>query len=64
MKTIISDVFPEDQSPYSEYRPDEEIHAILSPLSIVSRMTVDVFLMLYSNKALIELKRQVKDMLD
>src|SRR5699024_6169665 len=64
LKTVVSDVFPKDEAPYSEYRPDEEIQAVLSPLSVVSRMTVDVFLMLYSNKALIELKRTVADKLN
>lgn len=61
LKTVVSDVFPEDQSPYSEFRPDEEIEAVLSPLSVVSRMTVDVFLMMYGNKALLELKRNIAD---
>ncbi|UAJ16994.1 hypothetical protein UFVDC4_00067 [Staphylococcus phage vB_SauM-UFV_DC4] len=62
-KTVIADVTPPNESPYAEYRPDEEIEAIFSPLSIVSRMTTDIYLMLATNKALIELKRKVKDML-
>lgn len=61
-KTVVSDVIPPDQSPYSESRPDEEIEAVFSPLSIVSRMTVDIYMALFTNKALIELKRKVKEM--
>ena len=62
MKTIICDVIPEGQEPFSEYRPDENVEAFLSPLSIVTRMTTDVYNALYLGKALVELKRQVKDM--
>ena len=43
LKTIISDVIPKGQEPYSEYRQDEDIDAVFSPLSINSRMTTDVF---------------------
>lgn len=60
LKTIISDVIPKGQEPFSEYNEDENIEAIFSPLSINSRMTTDVFNALYLGKALIELKRQVK----
>lgn len=60
LKTIISDVIPKGQEPFSEYRPDENIDAIFSPLSINSRMTTDVFNAMLLGKALIELKRQVK----
>lgn len=59
LKTVIADTIPADQAPYSSLHPEEEIEAVLSPLSIVSRMVPDVYQMLYSNKALIELKKQV-----
>lgn len=61
-KTVIADVTPPEESPYSERNPQEEIEAIFSPLSIVSRMTVDIYMALFTNKALIELKRKVKEL--
>ncbi|QXN70107.1 putative RNA polymerase beta subunit [Bacillus phage vB_BspM_Internexus] len=59
LKTIVSDVIPKDQEPFSENDPDENIEAIMSPLSIVSRMTVDIYNALYLNKALVHLKREI-----
>jgi DNA-directed RNA polymerase beta subunit len=56
-KTIICDIFPEGKTPITA--KNDEIEAILSPMSIVSRMTMDMFLMGYTNKILLELKRQV-----
>lgn len=61
LKTIVSKVLEKGEEPYSEYRPDEKLEAVLSPLSINSRMTLDVFIDGYTSKALIELKRQIKD---
>lgn len=37
VKTIVSDVLPEGEEPFSERYPDEMIQAIYSPMSIVSR---------------------------
>lgn len=62
LKTVISDVIPSDKHPYSDNK-DEEIEAILSPLSIVSRMVPDVYQMMLGNKVLIELKRKIKDII-
>lgn len=64
LKTIISNIIPKDEEPYSELHPDEKIDAVLSPLSIVSRMTVDVFMDGFINKALIELKRECKEIFE
>jgi RNA polymerase Rpb2, domain 6 len=61
LKTIISDVIKKGEEPFSENDPDEEIEAIMSPLSIVSRMTVDIYSALYLNKALVHLKKQIGD---
>jgi hypothetical protein len=63
LKTIVSKVLEKDETPYSEYRPEESVEAVLSPLSINSRMTLDVFITGYISKGLIELKRQIKEML-
>jgi RNA polymerase Rpb2, domain 6 len=59
LKTIVSDVIKSGEEPFSEFSPDENIEAIMSPLSIVSRMTIDIFNALYLNKALVHLKKEV-----
>lgn len=61
LKTIISSIIPKGEEPYSEFRPNENIEAVLSPLSINSRMTLDIFISGYVAKALIELKRHIKE---
>jgi hypothetical protein len=61
LKSIICDVTSPEETPYSEFRPDQEISAILSSMSIISRMTIDVFLQLWLNKALIGLKEKIKE---
>jgi len=63
LKTIVSKVIEKGEEPYSEFRPEEPVEAVLSPLSINSRMTLDVFIDGYVSKGLIELKRQIKEML-
>lgn len=60
-KTIVAEVIEEGKEPYSEFRPDENVDSILTPMSLVSRMLQDVALLGWSNKVLIELKRQIKD---
>jgi len=61
VKTIVSDVLPKGEEPFSERYPDENILAIYSPMSIVSRMTTDTYNMLYTNKLIIEMKRKMKE---
>ena len=61
LKTIVGTVIEKGEEPYSEFRPEEPIEAILSPLSINSRMTLDIFIDGYVNKCLIELKRKCKE---
>lgn len=63
LKTVVSDVFPKGEEPYSEFRPEEPIDAFLSPLSAVSRMTTDYFSLALTNKVLIELKRSIGDIM-
>lgn len=64
LKSIISEKIPDNLAPYSDYRPDEPIEAILATISVNARMTGSVFLSLWSNKVLIELKRKCKDIFD
>lgn len=61
IKTIVSDVLPKGEEPYSEYRPEENIGAIFTTLSILTRMTTDSYCMLYTNKIIKELKQQCKE---
>lgn len=61
LKSIICEVIPEGLEPYSEFRPDEEISAFLSPISVLARMTGSIMYNMFSNKLMIELKRKVKD---
>jgi len=63
-KTIVSETIETGEEPYSEFRPEENIDAIFSPLSFVSRMTVDIPIAMLAQKALVELKRTVKDIYD
>ena len=62
VKGVDKDVFPEGLEPYSEYRKDEKIHALLSIGSINARMVTSVLITTAINKGLIELSRKIKDM--
>ena len=60
-KGIISHVFEEGMEPYSEYNPDEPIDTIVAPLAVAARKVPAIFLTIFGNKLLIELKTQLKD---
>ena len=62
LKGVCSHVIEEGYEPYSEYRPDEEISTIIAPLSVAARKVPSIFLAMFGNKLLIELKKQLKDM--
>lgn len=62
VKGVDKDVFPEGLEPYSEYRKNEKIHALLSIGSINARMVTSVLITTAINKGLIELARKVKEM--
>ena len=62
VKGVDKDVFPEGLEPYSEYRKNEKIHALLSIGSINARMVTSVLITTAINKGLIELSRKVKEM--
>ena len=64
LKSIIAETIEPGKEPTSEFRPDEEVSAFVSPMSIVSRMVPDVFLWGYSNKLIIELERACIDLLE
>jgi DNA-directed RNA polymerase beta subunit len=60
LKGVISQVLGDDQRPYTEGDKEDPIDLIVSPMSVVSRMTVDLFFNLYANKVLVELKKKCK----
>jgi DNA-directed RNA polymerase beta subunit len=59
LKGIISRVFEKGEEPTDE--TGHQVDYIMSPLSIVSRMTGDAFLSLWSNAVLVDLKKKVAD---
>ena len=62
VKGVCKEIFEKGEEPYSEYRKDEKIHALLSIGSINARMATSVLVTTGINKALIELSRRCKDM--
>lgn len=61
LKGIVSEFHPVGLEHKSTHRPDESIDAIISPLSIISRMAQSSFSLLYTQKILIELKRKIRE---
>ena len=62
-KGVNKEIFPEGKEPRSEYRPNEPIHAVYAIGSFNARMIDSVLLSGAINKGLIELDRQVKDIM-
>lgn len=63
-KGVNKDIFPKGKEPKSEYRPDEPIHSVYAIGSFNARMITSVLNSAAINKGLIELDRQIKDILD
>ena len=61
LKGVTSHVIPEGQEPFSEFRPDEEISALVAPLGILARKTPSIYVNLFGNKVLIEAKRKLME---
>lgn len=61
LKGVTSHVIDEGLEPYSEYRPDEEISALIAPLAVSARKVPSIFIDMFGNKLLIEAKRQLRD---
>ena len=64
LKAVIARTVSIDESPITEYRQDEHVEAILTPTGVISRMTGDVYSMLYGNKVLIEVGKQIKEIMN
>ena len=63
LKGVIRNIPPEGEEPYSEYRPNEEISSMFSVDSINYRMVGSILIIGTINKGLIELDRQVKEIM-
>jgi len=61
LKSIISHVIEKGYEPFTENNPEEEISTIISPLSISARKTPSIFYDMFTNKLLINLKKQLKE---
>lgn len=63
LKSVIADVIKAGEEPLSEValNDGEYVQAIISPCSVVSRMTTDFFSMLWLNKVLLWLKRRFEE---
>jgi RNA polymerase rpb2, domain 6 len=63
IKGVIKDIIPEGKDPYTDFRKDEPIDALLTSASVNARMTPSVMITGSLNKVLIELSRQCKEKL-
>jgi hypothetical protein len=64
LKNIVSAVIDEGKEPFSEHRESENIDFIVTPMSVVSRMTQDFYSHLWGNKCLVELKNAIRKIAD
>lgn len=62
-KGVVKDIFPEGYEPFSEFRPEESIHALFAARSFNARMVTSVWLSGAINKCMIELDRKVKSIM-
>ena len=62
-KGVVKGLFPADLTPFSEYRPQEHIHALFAARSFNARMVTSVWTSGAINKTMIELDRQVKEIM-
>lgn len=62
-KGVVKNIFPEDLTPFSEFRPNEQIHALFAARSFNARMVTSVWSSGAINKCMIELDRAVKDIM-
>ena len=47
LKGVVSKVLADDEAPLCDWRPEEHIEAILTPTGIISRMTSDIYSMVF-----------------
>lgn len=61
LKNVVGEVVPAGFEPKSELRPDEIVDTVISPSSILARMVGSVYITIFGNKVIIELKRKLYD---
>ena len=62
-KGVVKGLFPKELTPFSEYRPKEQIHALFAARSFNARMVTSVWSSGAINKVMIELDRHVKEIM-
>lgn len=60
LKSIISELIPQGQEPFTPLRPEEEISSMVSANSVLKRMVPSVIKTMLGNKVLVELKRSLQ----
>ena len=63
LKGIVKDIFPIGDEPYTDFRPEEKVNAILALGSTQKRMIFSIKIHMMINKILIELTKSVKDII-
>lgn len=63
IKGVIKDIMPEGDEPYTDYRPNEKIDALLTSASVNARMVASIINSGSLNKVLVELTRKCKETL-
>lgn len=58
-KGVNSHIIPEGLEPWSEDRPEEEVSAFITPISISARKIPSMYPVMFGNKVLIEAKRRM-----
>ncbi len=62
-KQVISRLIPDEVAPYTDFRPNEHIDAIVSEVSISKRMVQSIAVYGSLQKLMVELDRKVKDIM-
>lgn len=63
IKGVVKDIMPKGKEPYTDFRPNEPIDALLTSASVNARMTASIISSGSLNKVLMELSRQCKEKL-
>lgn len=63
IKGVIKDIIPEGEEPYTDFRPHEQIDALLTSASVNARMVASIINSGSLNKTIVELTRKCKDIL-
>ena len=63
LKGVLMDVIEKGQEPYTDFRPNENVEAILTTSGVLARMVSSIILYGSINKAMLELDRACKELL-